>query len=399
MNNAKELFKKHFGFTPFHQTRSPAVIELLGGFAGAYDGLSIAIAIEKFVEVTASPRTDGKVEIVFSDSLHQNSSFRITDTRHDLSPNLTNYIKSIIAKLHKREAAVSGFDAAVYSPFPISEFMGLVSSYLIASTLTLRKIYPFRLTDTGTMLHPPQKDKFGVVEPPAKKEKMALANFCSSIKKEFSPLNSNSIAELTCLFGKKYHAVCVDCRHNSFEHVPMFGEIAIILFRIKNEYPNFRSRIENLFALNEKAKYSLCAKSIRSVDLEFLKSRQKNLSEEVYNFAYYAVGEIQRVVFAERALEDGDFEQFGQYMIFSHESAREFLGVVPDEIEKLFQISIRHRGCIGSRMICEGAPAATINIVAANYYQDFINDVSAEFFNKMGLEVEPIICISSDSAM
>lgn len=398
MDNAKNLFKKQFGFTPFHQTRSPAVVELLGGFAGIYDGLCIAIPIEKNVEVVASPRMDGKVEVVFSEAPQCKSSFRVSDNKHAFSVSLENYLKTVITKLHKREAAVGGFDAAVFSPMPISEFMGLIPSYLIAMTLTIRKLYPFRLTETGTMLHPPPRDKYGYVEPPSKNEKIAIAGLCSGIRKEFSAFNTDAISELTCLFGKKYHAVCVDCRHNSFEHIPVFGEIAIIVFKIKKE-AEFKTReIEKIFSLNEKAKISLSTKSLRSVDLEYLKSRGKHLPQDEYDLAYYAIGEIQRVIFGERALEDGDFSQFGQYMIFSHESARDLLHIVPDDIERLFQISIEHKGCLGSRMICDGTASATVNIVLANYYQDFIHNVSSQFSRETGFEVEPIICVPSDSA-
>ena len=398
MDNAKNLFRKRFGYTPFHQTRSPAVVELLGGFAGVYDGLSIAIPIEKNVEVVASPRTDGKVEILYSEKPEDKIAFRVSDTKPGKSDALTDYLKLLIERLHKREAAVGGFDTVVFSPFPLSGFMGLIPSYLVAMTLTIRKLYPFRLTDTGTMLHPPPRDKYGFVEPPSKSEKTAIAGLCSTIRKDYSVFDTDRISELTCLFGKKYHGVCVDCRFNSFAHVPMFGEIAIIVFRIKDDSVAKPLEIDKMISLNEKTKFSLSAKTLRSVDLEYLKSREKMLSRNEYDFAYYVVGEIQRVVFGKRALEDGDFEQFGQYMIFSHEAARDLLHIVPEATEKLFQISLEHRGCLGCRMICDKSGTATVNLVYANYYEEFIRDVLAEFNRETGLEAEPIICVPSDSA-
>ena len=66
VQDAQALFKKHFNQTPTHTVNAPGRLELLGNHTDYNDGLVMSLAVDKYIIIASSPRTDGKVELVSS---------------------------------------------------------------------------------------------------------------------------------------------------------------------------------------------------------------------------------------------------------------------------------------------------------------------------------------------
>src|SRR5215212_790521 len=58
------LFKRQFGHKPPHVVQAPGRLELLGNHTDYNAGLVMALAVDKYVYVAATPRTDGKVKLI-----------------------------------------------------------------------------------------------------------------------------------------------------------------------------------------------------------------------------------------------------------------------------------------------------------------------------------------------
>jgi len=95
------------------------------------------------------------------------------------------------------------------------------------------------------------------------------------------------------------------------------------------------------------------------VDPKYLGANKEKLTEREYQCAYHIVGEIQRVVFGARALRDGDFVQFGQFMFQSHESSRDFFKNSTPELDALVDAARELDGCYGARLTGGGFGGAT----------------------------------------
>lgn len=398
MEKSETLFKRHFGYTPFCKTRAPGCVELLGSFAGLCEGLVLTIAIEKTVEISAAPRLDGKVEIVSSNFPDDVQIFWISDDFTASKSRWEDYIKSVLKQLQKRGVGIGGFNASINSSLPMNTGFGSSTALLCAAALTLRKLYPFRLTEYGTMLYPPKRDRYGKVEPPNKNEKFAIATLCKNSENAFLSLKDDMISELTCLFGKKYYAVNIDCKFNSYEYAPLYGEIAIIAFISGNQNGLDSGKIEELRRLSQETAFALGVKSLRSIDMQYLKAKYKILNQKQYNFAHHIVSETQRVVYGVKALNDGDFEQFGQYMIMSYESAREKIGCFPEEINFLISLCLNQRGCYGARAIASRNHFTVIAIISSNHYENFLKTVPEQFFEKTKIPIKSLICVSANGA-
>ena len=148
----------------------------------------------------------------------------------------------------------------------------------------------------------------------------------------------------------------------------------------------------------EAAAKKLGARSLRAVDPSFLAAHRAKLSEREYQCAYHVVGENQRVLFGERTLREGDLAQFGQYMLQSHLSSRDFFKNSCPELDLLVELARDCSGCLGARLTGGGFGGATINLVARSQAEDFMRLVSEQYHQKTGLDASPTQCQIVDGA-
>lgn len=395
--DSKLIFKNHFGYTPVHTTYAPGVVELLGSQSASNDGLSLLLAIDKKVSISSAPRYDGRVEIISDDMQGKPSTFWVTNQEPTGGSLHLDIVRAVMGQLRRHGVGFGGFNAAIHNSIP-SPNLGDNTALATAVALTIRKLYPYRLTETGSMINPPPRDKYGRVTPPIKAEMRAIASLCHRVESALVETPPAKDAQLACLFGKKYHALCIDNKFDSIEFVPIYGQIAIILFEFESEGESFKTLQKQIAEQCRAAAIALRGKSLRSVDLPYLKSNKHLLTQRQYDCAYHTIAEIQRVIYAIRALQEGDFEQFGYLMLLSYESLRDYLKNTTSEVDLLIELARKMQGFYGARMIERGSGYATINLVSADHYQEFINRVTTAFKDKTGRTLNTVICIACDGA-
>ncbi len=143
---------------------------------------------------------------------------------------------------------------------------------------------------------------------------------------------------------------------------------------------------------SDAAAKALGVKFLRSVDVPMLMANKAKLTPRQYECAYHVVSEIQRVVFATRALREGDHAQFGQYMFQSHESSRDLLKNSTPELDLLVDLARKHSSCLGARLTGGGFGGATINLVVHHEAPDFMAYMAREYEKSTGRKMEPKLC-------
>src|SRR6185295_2589251 len=109
-------------------------------------------------------------------------------------------------------------------------------------------------------------------------------------------------------------------------------------------------------------------------------------------------GEMQRVVFGERALREDDHRQFGEYMFQSHESSRDFLKNSCAELDLLVDLARKHPGCLGARLTGGGFGGATINLVMYHQAENFMATIARQYQERTGHQIKPMVCQIVDGA-
>jgi galactokinase len=396
MDEASALFKRHFGFTPVCTVCAPGRLELLGNHTDYNEGLVLALALDRELTLAASPRPDGKVSLVSSAYVDP-----VTFSVSELSPHSpvqwTDYVLGVLDRLQRHGVPLRGWNAAITSSIPVGAGMSSSAALEVAAALAYRELYPYALTPTGSTV-PPPRDSQGTVPPPTKEEKLEMARLCQAAENEFVGLKCGILDQVTCLFGKAFHAVEIDCQSLAIELVPMFGEVALVVCDSGVKHQLASGGYNALRTHCHAAARALGAASLRSVDPKDLAARQDRLTPREFECASHVTGEIRRVLFGARALREGDFEQFGQYMLQSHESSRDLLRNSCPELDLLVELARHHPACLGARLTGGGFGGATINLVRKDHLKAFAHAIVEQYEHHTGKWIEPLVCRVDDGA-
>ncbi|HKI68218.1 MAG TPA: galactokinase family protein, partial [Verrucomicrobiae bacterium] len=344
----QDFFKRSFNFTPTHVVNAPGRLEVLGNHTDYNDGLVMAVAVDKYIHMASSPRSDGKIELVSSAFPDQRETFWVTEIQKNPAAPWADYVKGVLLQLRQRGVNFSGFNAAIHGTIPIGAGMSSSAALEVAAALTVRKLFPFGISETG-IIAPPNRNAKGQLPPVAAAERLPLAKLCRAAENEFVGVQCGILDQISSLFGKAWNVMDIDCRSLTVEHAPMIGEALIVCDSgvkhelVGGEYNELR---QNCVSAAQK----LGAPSLRVVELKQVEAAKDQLTQREYECAYHVVSEIARVVAAARALREDDHRQFGQYMFQSHESSRDYLKNSTAELDTLVELARKIPGCLGARL-------------------------------------------------
>jgi galactokinase len=396
VQEVRALYRRHFGHTPTHLVIAPGRLELLGNHTDYNQGLVMALAIDRFIHLAASPRTDGKIELV-STVFPEKESFSSLEPKKNPAAPWADYVKGVLAQLRQRKVHFPGFNAAIHGTLPPGAGMSSSAALEVATALLVRQLAPFTLTSTGATV-PPRKREDGSVAPPNPGERLEIARLCQEAENRFVGVNCGMLDPLSSLFGKAFHAMEIDCQSSAVEHVPLIGEIAVVVCNSGVKHALVGGEYNALREHCEAAARALGVKSLRAVDLARLKANAKRLTEREHECAYHIVGENQRVIFGARALREGDFPQFGQYMYQSHESSRDFFQNSCPELDLLVELARSQPSCLGARLTGGGFGGATINLVMRPQVDEFCQAMAGAYEQRTARPMQPMVCQVVDGA-
>jgi galactokinase len=395
MNEARDLFKKHFQQTPAYVTRAPGRLELIGNHTDYNDGLVMAVAVDRAIFMAASPRNDGKIELV-SATFPQPEIFRVDELHKNPAAPWADYVKGVLLQLKQRGVNFSGFNAAVTGTIPMGAGMSSSAALEVATALTVRKLFPYTLRD-GSLGVPPERDSKGQVPSLNQAERMEVAKLCRAAENEFVGVQCGILDQVSSLFGKAGHVIELDCRELSVAHAPLAGE-AIIVCNSGVKHELIGGEYNELRQNCEAAARKLGAKFLRTVEPKQVTAAKAQLSEREFACAYHVTSEIARVAAGEKVLRAGDHAQFGQFMFQSHESSRDRLHNSTKELDILVELARQQPGCLGARLTGGGFGGATINLVAYHEAEKFMAAMAKGYLAQTGVAMQPIVCQIADGA-
>jgi galactokinase len=391
----KDLFKRQFSSVPTHIVRAPGRLELLGNHTDYNEGLVMSLAVDRYIHIASTPRTDGKIELV-SAAFPEREIFWANDPSKNEKAPWANYVKGVLDQLRKRGVGFNGFNAAIFGDIPMGAGMSSSAAIEVATALTIRRLFPYSLKEAGSA-EPPSRNERGELPPLPRRERLFFAKLCQAAENKFVGVQSGLLDQISSLFGKAWHVMEIDFQSLSVEYAPIAGEAIIVCNSgvkhelVGGEYNELRRNCEG-------AAKKLGAKTLRAVELKTVEANKDKLDRREYECARHVVSEIQRVIAGERALRADDHRQFGQYMFQSHESSRDFLKNSTKELDLLVELARKHPACLGARLTGGGFGGATINLVAHHQADDFMKYMAERYRKETGVELKPMLCQVVDGA-
>lgn len=363
LDKVRESFVERFG-KDFRLFSAPGRINIIGEHTDYNNGFVLPAAIDKCIYLAIRPNGDQVINL-FSVDFKQAVTFTKGDTGKEL-PHWAKYPFGVVQELKTLGHITQGFDAVFGGDIPTGA--GLSSSAALESVFAtaLNSIFNFDL------------------------DKLTLARVGQKAEHNYAGVMCGIMDQFASIFGKTNHAILLDCRSLEYKYLPIEltdYEFVLVDTKVKHslassEYNRRKWNCEEgVMMLSSQMPQVRSLRDVRSKDVYPYKGI---LGEEVFLRCEYVTEEIERVVQAADAIDNGNLQLLGELMYQSHEGLRAKYHVSCDELDALVEATKNLDGVLGARMMGGGFGGCTLNLVRKDFVEEFKRAVSVSFQHKFG---------------
>lgn len=387
MGDLIQSFKNRFGYKPPGSLRVPAPIEWLGFRPAAFEGLSLGVALDRYVKVAMAPRRDGRIAVVGGQA-DQWASFGTGDYFKEASAPWLDPLKGVLFHLHKRSVAIGGFDMAMDADPGAESEEVTRSACLLACALAVRWLYPYALGPRGLAV-PPARNAQGTLPPPGKSEVIELARFCAMASTQSLGCDADPGEFAIALLAREFQTVSVDWHDHAMAWHSLAGDYEVLVLTLSQSL--FPVRMEELESGVRSGCGKLQIRSPRSVEVSLVRANHGRLSESERAVLAFLATENQRVTYAEKALLEGDVLQFAQYLRCSHQELIALARPDPSVILALDAVD-RHPGVLGGRLVSMAGNWVYAVLIARHAQREILERICQKKEVQAALSAKPMAC-------
>lgn len=372
------VFESKFGIQPSHIVRSPGRINIIGEHTDYNEGFVLPAAIDKRILVAIGPNDEEHVRLYSNefDEFFELSLAKIAPS--DVS--WANYLLGVVAQFQERNVKLSGFNIAFDGDVPIGSGLSSSAALECATALALQTLF---------------RTSF---------EKMELVQMAQQAEHRYAKVKCGIMDQFASVFGKKDHAMRLDCRSLSYEYVPFKLEGLDILLLNSNVKHSLSSSAYN--ERREQCEQGVAwvqqqypeVNSLRDVTLGMLDELVKPKDELVYKRCRYVIAEKERLLAACADLAKGDIAALGKKMYATHEGLSKEYEVSCKELDFLVEQAKLHPEILGARMMGGGFGGCTINLVKKEATERIIQEIGQVYKEEIGWELTAYITQVEDGS-
>lgn len=359
MNKVKNIFQDKFEKNPI-VVFSPGRINIIGEHTDYNDGFVFPAAVNKGI-VAAFQKSSSNSSTAYAMDLDEKISFSINSIKPFVKGSWMNYILGVISEIQKIGKNIGDFNVVFSGNIPAGS--GMSSSAALENSIVfgLNELFDLGLS---------KKDMIFISQ-------RAEHNYVG--------VNCGIMDQYTSMFGKKDHALLLDCR--SIEAQPFkidFDGYEFMLINTNVTHSLSSSAYNDRRSVCESIARMLTIKSLRDASKNDLKTVKSKLNAEDYQKGLYVVQENERVKLASKAIDRGDLKELGALIYDSHSGLRNQYRVSCEELDYLVDITKQNDGILGARMMGGGFGGCTINLISKKASENFKTYVTEAYRNKFG---------------
>jgi galactokinase len=278
-----------------------------------------------------------------------------------------NYPLGIINEFLKKGIKISGLEFLYYGDVPNGAGLSSSASIEMVTAVALNEFY---------------NGGFSTLE---------LVKMSQKAENEFVGMNCGIMDQFAVGFGKKDHAIFLNCDTLSFENVPIIlNDCSLIITNTNkrrgltdSKYNERRGECDKAVELLHTYKPIRNLSELNTGEIHLLK---KYITDPVVcKRAKHVISENGRVVEAVKVLKDNNIIRFGELMNLSHDSLKDDYEVTGIELDTLVYEGRKLPGVIGTRMTGAGFGGCTVSIVKKADSAKFMSELAAVYQKKTGL--------------
>ncbi|MGC1391430.1 MAG: galactokinase [Bacteroidales bacterium] len=218
-----------------------------------------------------------------------------------------------------------------------------------------------------------------------------LVKMSQKAENEFVGMNCGIMDQFAVGFGKKDHAIFLNCDTLYYENVPLILTDCSLIITNTNKrrgltdskYNERRSECDKAVELLQFYKHIRNLSEIKSEEINILETYIKD--PIIRKRAKHVISENGRVIEAVNVLKNNNIVRFGELMNQSHDSLRNDYEVTGIELDTLVHEGRKLPGVIGTRMTGAGFGGCTVSIVRKADSTKFMIELSKIYQKKTGL--------------
>jgi galactokinase len=368
INKTAASFKEIFGNEPDKIVLSPGRINIIGEHIDYNDGYVLPAAIDKIICFAFAKNNTNTSRVV---ALDLNDEFEIDVTAEvKLDDNdWTNYIRGVINQLKINGFQFEGVNCVFSSNIPVGS--GLSSS------AALECGFLFGMNDLFNLNIKPID--------------IALLG---QKAEHWVGIKCGIMDQFSSVMGQENKVIKIDCRTLDYTyHDANFADYSLILFdsNVKHSlmtsaYNERRQQCEEGIAI-VKANFPEI-KSFRDCTEQTIIDLKDKMSHDVFRRSLFVVKEINRVIQACEALDNGKIEFLGELMFATHDGLSKDYEVSCEELDLLVDLAKEETAVIGSRLMGGGFGGCTINLVKKGHEQEIKDKFSKLYTEAFGIELK-----------
>ena len=364
----KEKFRELFGDSENARFFfAPGRVNLIGEHTDYNGGHVFPCALSMGTYACVKKRQDGLFRFY---SLNVESAGVITADENSFKPfqdkQWASYLKGVIWAFQRRGFHFpEGLDLVLYGNIPNGSGLSSSASLEVLMGTILKEVY-------GLSVSFPE---------------IALIGQYS--ENNYNGMNCGIMDQFASAMGKKDHAIFLDTASLEFTYAPfVLKEHALIITNTNKKHKLIGSayndrRRESEEALKILQKFVEIKTLGDLSDQEFFRLEEKIEDPIIRKRAKHAVLENNRTITAKKALEEGDYHEFGRLMNLSHVSLRDDYEVSCEESDLLCDTAWSLPYVLGSRMTGGGFGGCTVSLVKRDKIKDFEEELQKVYEPKI----------------
>ena len=370
----RKIFKDVFAEEASVEYKSPGRINVIGEHTDYNEGFVLPAAIDRYGHVAASKRNDDIIRL-YAQEFDEHFEVRLQEIK-PIDHSWTNYVLGVVDQLVKRGHKLTGFNMAVTGDVPVGA--GLSSSAAIECSVcaALDDLFSIGLS------------KFDIVK-------------TSQIAEHTFPgVKCGIMDQFASVFGRKDHALRLDCRSIEYEEVPLQLEgykIVLLNSNVKHSLAStaYNTRRQECTAGVELVRqHEKQVSSLRDVTIPML---EKYVEDPlIHRRCRFVIEENARVLTAVDHMKNGNISGLGEQMLRSHDGLSREYEVSCPELDWLVE-AVRHNPLVaGARMMGGGFGGCTINIIREGAIAELVDYLTANYQEEMGKKLTVYMARISD---
>ena len=356
--------------------QAPGRVNLIGEHTDYNDGFVMPGAIQFQTTIGIAPRGDRRLTLL-SQNYAEQAEFDLEELPQHARRHWSDYVVGVAHKLAEQGIRLPGMNVLLYGDVPQGAGLSSSASLEVATCLAFLEVSEKKM------------------------EGAAMARLCQRAENEFVGARCGIMDQFVAVFGRKDHALLLDCRSLEHQYQPLPEGVRLVVCNTMvhhslagGGYNQRRKECEagaHFFSTKVPG-----VKALRDVSIEDFERYNAELQEIVRKRCRHVITEDARVIRAAEALARGDMRLLGRLMWESHASLRDDFEVSCRELDAMVELAVKIDGVYGARMTGGGFGGCTINVVKSDMVEFFQSKVAAGYELATGQRPEIYVCTAGD---